>query len=99
MVRWTAHAKAQLRHIHDYIAEDSPLYAKRVTAELVQQTLGLDGLPRKGKKVPELNEESVREVSLFSYRILYEITPDGVAVLAVIHKRRDLQAAEIHREP
>ncbi|HEX5278041.1 MAG TPA: type II toxin-antitoxin system RelE/ParE family toxin [Fluviicoccus sp.] len=64
MVRWTAHAKAQLRRIHDYIAEDSPLYAKRVTAELVQQTVGLDELPRKGKKVPELNEESVREVSL-----------------------------------
>ncbi len=98
MVRWTAHAKAQLRHIHDYIAEDSPLYAKRVTAELVQQTVGLDELPRKGKKVPELNEESVREVSLYTYRILYEITPDGVAVLAVIHKRRDLQAAEVHRE-
>lgn len=98
MVKWTAHAKAQLRHIHDYIAEDSPLYAKRVTAELVQQTVGLDELPRKGKKVPELNEESVRELSLYTYRILYEITPDGVAVLAVIHKRRDVQAVEIPRE-
>jgi plasmid stabilization system protein ParE len=98
MVKWTKHALAQLRHIHDYIAQDSPLYAKRVTAELVQQTAGLDELPRKGKKVPELNEDVVRELSLYAYRILYEIKPDGIEVLAVIHKRRDLQAAEISRE-
>ena len=42
MVKWTAHAKAQLRHIHDYIAEDSPLYAKRVTETVVQRTVDLD---------------------------------------------------------
>ena len=49
MVRWTAHAKAQLRHIHDYIAEDSPLYAKRVTAELVQQYGGAGRFAAQGK--------------------------------------------------
>ncbi|WP_407935309.1 type II toxin-antitoxin system RelE/ParE family toxin [Alkalimonas mucilaginosa] len=48
MVKWTAHAKAQLRHIHDYIAQDSPLYAKRVSEAMVQKTMGLDELPRKG---------------------------------------------------
>jgi plasmid stabilization system protein ParE len=25
MVKWTDHALTQLRHIHDYIAQDSPL--------------------------------------------------------------------------
>lgn len=50
MVRWTAHAKAQLRHIHDYIAEDSPLYAKRVTAELVQQYGGAGRFAAQGKE-------------------------------------------------
>ena len=73
MVKWTAHAKAQLRHIHDYITEDSPLYAKRVTAALVQRTVDLDQLPRKGKMVSELNEDAIRELPLYSYRILYEI--------------------------
>jgi len=54
MVKWTAHAKSQVRHIHDYIAQDSLLYAKRVSEELVKKTIGLDELPRKGRKVPEL---------------------------------------------
>jgi plasmid stabilization system protein ParE len=99
MVKWTAHAKAQLRHIHDYIAQDSPLYAKRVSEELVRKTLGLDELPRKGRKAAELNEDTVRELCLYSYRILYEIKSENlIEVLAVIHKRRHLEPEEIPRE-
>jgi len=99
MVRWTDHAKSQLRHIHDYIAQESPFYAKRVTQALVNRVTGLDQLPRIGRMVPELNDEAVRELSLYSYRILYEITPAQINILAVIHKRRDLQPDEITREP
>lgn len=98
MVRWTAHAKAQLRHIHNYIAEDSPLYARRVTEALVQRTVDLDTLPRKGKVVSELDEEAIRERSLYSYRILYEIKSDNlIVVLAVIHKRQHLEAEDVPR--
>jgi len=99
MVKWTAHAKAQIRHIHDYIAQDSLLYARRVSENLVKKSIGLDGLPHKGKKVPELNEDAVRELSLYSYRILYEIkSNDLIEVLAVIHKRQHLEADDVPRE-
>ncbi len=99
MVKWTKHAKSQLRHIHDYIAQDSPLYAKRVSETLVKKTIGLDELPRKGRMVPELNEDAVRELGLYSYRILYEIKSDNlIEVLAVIHKRQHLEADDIPRE-
>ncbi len=99
MVKWTRHAKRQLRHIHDYIAQDSSLYARRVSEALVEKTIGLDELPRKGHKVPELNEDAVRELGLYSYRILYEIKSDTlIEVLAVIHKRQHLEAEEIPRD-
>ncbi len=99
MVKWTDHAKFQIRHIHDYIAQDSPLYAKRVSEGLIKKTIGLDELSRKGKKVPELNVDAVRELGLYSYRILYEIKSDKlIEVLAVIHKRQHLDAEEIPRE-
>ncbi len=39
----------------------------------------------------------MRELSLYSYRILYEIKDHGVFVLAVIHKRQDLQPEMIGR--
>ena len=99
MVKWTRHAKRQLRHIHDYIAQDSPFYARRVSEELVKRTIGLDELPQKGRMVPELNEDAVRELGLYSYRILYEIKSDDlIEVLAVIHKRRQLEPEEIPRD-
>ncbi|WGS85677.1 type II toxin-antitoxin system RelE/ParE family toxin [Methylomonas sp. UP202] len=98
MVKWTDHALGQLRHIHDYIAQDSPIYAKRVAEALVAKTLDLDQLPRIGRMVPELSDEAVRELSLYSYRILYEIKPSHIEVLAVVHKRRDLRPDEILRE-
>ena len=50
-----------------------------------------------GKVVPELGNEDIRELSLYSYRILYEIKAPDIVVLAVIHKRRDSQAEMVER--
>jgi plasmid stabilization system protein ParE len=96
MVTWTNHALKQLRHIHDYIAQDSPLYAKRVTEAIVRKTVGLNELPYIGKKVSELDEDHIRELAMYSYRIIYEIKNSAVEILAVIHKRRDLQPDDIN---
>lgn len=96
MVKWTSHARNQLQRIHEHIAQDSPLYAGRVCEEIVKKTIGLDELPRKGRMTPELNVDAIRELSLYSYRILYEIKPDGVIdVLALIHKRQHVEADDI----
>lgn len=99
MVKWTRHARTQLREIHDDIARDSRFYAKCVADALTARTDGLEELPRKGRVVPELNLDTVRELPEFSWRILYETRSEGkpahIEVLAVIHKRRDLQPDEI----
>ena len=63
------------------------------------KTIGLDELPYKGHIVPELNEDAVRELWLYSYRVIYEIKPDHlIEVLAVIHKRRHVDPDDIPRE-
>jgi toxin ParE1/3/4 len=61
----------------------------------VQKSLPLDELPRLGKIVPELNEDAIRELSVYSYRLMYEINSNYIEVLAIIHKRRDIQADDI----
>jgi len=98
MVIWSEPAKADLRSIHDFIAHDSGYYAKKVAQDIREKTDGLDGLPKLGKKVPELNDDAIRELSLYSYRIIYEIKSQGVFVLAVVHRRRDLKDEDISRE-
>ena len=95
MVIWMEPAKADLQHIHDFIAEDSKQYARKVVGQMVEKTDILDETPKLGKVVPEIRDDNVRELHLYSYRILYEIKGKNIEVLAVIHKRRDLKAEEV----
>lgn len=98
MVIWSQPAKADLRSIHDFIAHDSHFYAKKVVQDIREKTDILEQLPKAGKKIPELNEDQVRELSLYSYRIIYEIKEQGIFVLAMVHKRRDLKVEDIPRD-
>ena len=95
MVTWSDHAKADLRHIHDFIATDSRHYAKKVTQAIIDKTLRLAELPGIGKVVPEINDKNIRELHIYSYRILYEIRTDQIHVLAVVHTRQDFLPDEL----
>ena len=94
---WSEPAKVDLRSIHDFIAHNSRHYAKKVTQDIREKTDILDRLPKVGKKVSELNDDAVRELLLYSYRIIYEIKSQDIFVLAVVHKRRDLKAGDIQQ--
>jgi len=58
MVIWTPRARTDLKAIHDYIAQDSPLTAKRIIRELIQKTDSLLVSPHLGKKCPSLNNRN-----------------------------------------
>ena len=95
MVIWSAPAEADLRAIHDYIAHDSRYYAKKVAQDIREKADTLKELPKSGRRVPELDDEQVREISLYSYRIIYEIRAPDIFVLAIVHKRRDVKSEDI----
>lgn len=63
--------------------------------EIREKADTLKELPKSGRKVPELDEEQVREVSLYSYRIIYEIKDQDIFVLAIVHKRRDVKGEDM----
>jgi len=93
MVKWTAPAKKDLRKIHEYIAEDSKYYAKRVTDDIIAKTEKLNDFPEMGRMVAELPETNIRELIIYSYRLLYEIKPKKIEILAIIHGKRDFLKA------
>jgi len=97
MVIWSFDAKQHLREIHDFIARDSKIYAQRVADEIVAHSLQLDNMPQRYHMMAELEDEVVREFSIYSYRVIFEIMPDHIAVLAVVHKRRDIGPEDIQR--
>lgn len=98
MVIWSQQAVVDLRSIHDFIARDSRYYAKKVVHDIREMVDELNRLPKMGRIVPELNEEDVRELFLYSYRIIYEIKDEVIFVLAVVHQRRNLKDENIPRE-
>lgn len=97
MVVWTESAKVDLRAIHDFIARDSHYYAKKVVQDIYERMEGLSEFPEIGKIVPELSDDCIRELSLYSYRIIYEIKSQVIFVLAVVHQRRNLKGEDVSR--
>jgi len=97
MVIWSNPAKADLRAIHDFIAHDSKFYAKKVLQDIIEKSRALGALPRSGRVVPELGEPGIREIAAHAYRIIYETRDADCYVLAVIHRRRELQPGLVDR--
>jgi len=89
MVKWSTPAKRDLKEIYDYIARDSKYYAKKVAKTIVERTEMLKEFPEIGRVVPEIGDNNVRELFVYSYRLIYELAPAGVEVLAIIHGKRD----------
>jgi plasmid stabilization system protein ParE len=88
---WSSRAAQDLDSIAEYIAADSPAYAGVVLKNIVSQTRILARFPQAGRKVPEFDDESLRELVVYSYRIIYRLQPEEALIVAVIHGKRILQ--------
>lgn len=95
-IKWTSQAVEDLEEIYFYIAKSSKLYAKRQIDRIRYQTNVLQLHPKSGKPVPEYTYESVREILVGRYRIIYAIVDENrVDILTVHHSSRDLQGRNI----
>ena len=57
---------------------------------IVSLTRTLEEFPLSGRKVPEFDEDSMRELIAYNYRIIYRVEGADVVVAAVIHGKRIL---------
>ena len=73
-----------------YLAQDSRPAAERVLIQAFETASSLDAFSERGRVVPELNQPSVRELLVGRYRLLHEVTPAEVQILAFLHGARDL---------
>ena len=73
MVRWSRAAKQDLKQIFDFISTDSKYYAQKVVLAIIEKSDALEKFPYRGRIVPERNEERIRELLIYSYRMIYQI--------------------------
>jgi plasmid stabilization system protein ParE len=88
---WSRRAAQDLDSIVEYIASDSPTYAGTVLKKIVNQTKTLARFPQAGRAIPEFDDENLRELIAYSYRIIYRLRDDEALIVAVIHGKRVLQ--------
>ncbi len=91
MVTWSTPARKDLKLIYEYIAQDSRFYAKKVIKNIVTRAMGLNDFPEMGRIVPEIGDSNIREIFVYSYRIIYQLADNGIEVLTVIHGKRDFK--------
>ena len=97
-VRWTLGARRDLQDAVSFIRKDSVVYAAAVALSIVSAVDRLELHPNLGRMVPEFNDETIRELIVGNYRIVYRIREPVVGIVAVIHGRRNL-LAELANEP
>ncbi len=85
-INWTEKSSKHLEAIFEYIAHDSKVYAGRFVKSIIKSTFILRTQIFAGRVVPEIGDESIREVFYRDYRIIYRvINRDSVEILAVYH--------------
>jgi toxin ParE1/3/4 len=81
---WTRTALQDLKHLHDYIADDNPDAARKMVSRIREAASRLRRNPRIGRvgRVPETRELVIAGTP---YIVAYRIEGRQVQIVAVIH--------------
>jgi toxin ParE1/3/4 len=89
-VYWTLEARARLLEIQTYIARESPMIAREVTARILRRSQKLTMLPLPGRRLPEYPDADLREVTERPFRIIYVVKRERVEIVTIKHFRQNL---------
>jgi len=90
-VLWTPRAIADLKAISRFIAKDNPHVARIFAGKLKRRAESLCRLPMRGRVVPELGRDNIREIIERNYRIAYRIGKDSITILTIFEGHKLLQ--------
>ncbi len=85
---WSDLAIDDLKSIHEYISKDSSRYADEMIKRILKQVDQLENFPVSGRIVPEFNKDSIREIILGNYRIVYVADDQFVNISRIHHSSK-----------
>ena len=85
---WSPEAVEDIEAIASYIERDSPWYAKAVVSKIVDTAETIPQHVELGRMVPEINDKSIRERFVYSYRIVEQ---ERILITTVVHGSRLLE--------
>lgn len=94
---WTKEALLRLQEIEEYISRDNPIGAIEFVDKLITVAETIIDNPKKGRIVPELSFENIRELLYQNYRIVYLVKKNSVDILTVFEGHQLLKKEEIFK--
>ena len=90
-LKWSEEALEDIESIATYIEKDSPTYAKSVVSKFFEKAEILQEFSELGRKVPEFNDTTIREIFVYSYRLIYKLNEQDILFVSVVHGKRLLE--------
>ena len=88
---WSPEAIEDIEAIASYIERGSLWYARAVVSKIVETAEAIPDHPELGRIVPEIDDRSIRERFVYSYRIIYRIEQERILIATVVHGSRLLE--------
>jgi plasmid stabilization system protein ParE len=94
-VIWSPRALTRVVEIGQHIAADRPAAARTWVIALFERAATLREHPRRGRRVPEVDRNEIREVIHGDNRLIYRVEPKRLVVLTVRHGRWQWDPTEV----
>jgi plasmid stabilization system protein ParE len=90
-VIWKQQAERDLLAIEEYYLQVAPEFGDFLVTEIFRRTNFLSESPLVGRKVPEINDPTIRELIYRNYRIVYhtDLEESRIEILTVFHSSRE----------
>lgn len=94
-VPWSYVALGNLIEANKYISSENPEAVRKVINDIYETGNKIKEFPEKGRIVPEIRRNNIREVFCFEYRIIYRIESKRIFILTVRHMKQRFKKKDI----
>ncbi len=96
-VFWTPRAVEDMKTIARFISADDPRAVRRFADKFKRRVEPLCKFPNRGRIVPEVGREDVRELIEGNYRIVYRVRGKAVDLLTIFEGHKLFQSADVRK--
>ena len=95
---WTKEELLCLREVEEDISRDNSIAAANFVDKLISLAETIVDNPKKGRVVPELSLENIREILYRNYRIVYLVKKNSLEILTVFEGHQLLKKEEVFKK-
>jgi len=85
----------RLENIYEFISAKDTVAAKKLINRIFERVESISKYPERGRKVPEINRNEIREIFESEYRIIYKIEPKKIIILTIRNFKQLLTKIDI----